>query len=188
MAMSEEKRLKIHKAAAAKKPGLKANENGTYTITSKDGAIKALKMMQERSEEAQALMQEQGITELMQEATELKKAATAYCVAKGISQLDMEDSYATLREDGYDRRWIATRKELADVSAPDGAVPLYEIIRRGFTNIEGKEIWKRITKRVVDPEALQEVVDEGILSEDEIAPAFVEKKKAPYLRIYPKGE
>jgi len=175
---------------AAKKNGLKANENGTYTITSKEGAIKALKMMQERSDEAQALMQEQGISELMQEATELKKAATAYCVAKGISQLDMEDSYAQLREDGYDRRWIATRHELAAVSAPDGAKDLRSILQSKFGghSEQFKNVWRKITKRVISPEALQELVDDGTLDEDEIAPAFVEKKKAPYLRIYPKGE
>lgn len=172
---------------AVKTAGLKANENGTYTITNKEGAIKALGMMQERSEEAIQLSKEYGITDLQREAAELKKAATAFCVAKGIEKLDLGDSYASLRQDGYDRRWIATKDELAEVDAPD-AVPLRTILKREFSTGQFKEIWNRITRRVVDPDALQEAIDEGILNEEEIAPAFVEKKKSPYLRIYGKVE
>jgi hypothetical protein len=168
---------------------VKSNINGTYTISTKADVVKALKMMQERKEEAESLMREHGIQELMQEATELKKAATAYCVAKGISNVDMGDSYAQLREDGYDRRWIGTRAELAEMDAPEGAVPLRTILQRKFGGKSDtfKETWNRITKRVIDKDSLQEVIDEGVLDEDEIAPAFVEKKKAPYLRVYDKS-
>jgi hypothetical protein len=168
--------------------GVKANDNYTYTVKTKADAVKALRMMKERSEEAQELMSEHGITELMQEATELKKAATAFCVAKGITQLDLGDSYASLREDAYDRRWIATSKDMSELDAkPSGAVPLMTILKRSFGKEGWKPVWMRITKRVVDPDALQEAVDEGLLNEDEIAPAFVEKTKAPYLRIYDKS-
>jgi hypothetical protein len=168
---------------------VKANDNFTYTVTSKKDAVKALRMMQERQEEIARIERENGIPELRQEATELKKAATMFCVARKISQLDMGDSYAQLREDGYDRRWIATRHDLEDVDAP-GAVPLRTILQRalGGKSEEFKAAWNRITKRVIDADALQEIVDEGIVDEDEIAPAFVEKKRAPYLRIYSKGE
>jgi hypothetical protein len=171
---------------------VKALKNGQYKISSKADAVKALKMMQERSDEAQELMRENGITELMQEAAELKKAATAYCVANGITKLDMDDSYASLREDAYDRRWIARKIDLGELENPRGAVPLYDILKDKFVRgrkkqpAKFKEIWNRVTKRVVDPDALQEVIDEGLLDEDEIAAAFVEKTKAPYLRIYPK--
>jgi hypothetical protein len=173
--------------------GVRANDNHTYTVKTKADAVKALKMMQERSEEAQELMREHGISELMQEATELKKAATAFCVAKGIDKLDLGDSYAALREDGYDRRWVARKTDLGDLGNPEGAIPLYDILKSKFLRgkkkqpSKFKEIWNRITKRVVDPDALQEVIDEGLLDEDEIAAAFVEKKKAPYLRIYEKS-
>jgi hypothetical protein len=168
---------------------VKSNINGTYTVKTKADAIKALKMMQERSEEAQALMKEHGINELMQEAAELKKAATAYCVAKRITKLDMDDSYAQLREDGYDRRWIATSSELASLDNPAGATPLRVILINKWKSQPDtfKVVWRRITKRVVDADALQEAVDEGIVTEDEIAPAFVEKHKSPYLRVYPKS-
>lgn len=178
---------------AAMKNGVKVNSNGSYTVTSKEGAVKALKMMNERSEEAQALMAEHGISELMQEATELKKAATAFCVAKGVEKLDLGDQYATLREDGYDRRWILDDDEITDESLPVGVVSLHSIIVAKYGNelkVKGskaRKLWMKITKRVVDAEALQEAVDRGDLDEDEIEPAFVEKKKAPYLRLYPKG-
>jgi hypothetical protein len=167
---------------------VKALKNGQYKISSKADAVKALKMMQERSEEAQELMRENGITELMQEAAELKKAATAYCVDNGITKLDMGDSYASLREDAYDRRWIATIDDFADMGTPAGAIPLRTILRDRWRKKPDKlkEIWNRVTKRVVDPDALQEVIDEGLLDEDEISAAFVEKTKAPYLRIYSK--
>jgi hypothetical protein len=174
---------------------LKSNKNGTYTVTAKEDAVKALKLMAERQEAAQALMKKHKITELMQEATELKKAATEFCVAKGIEKLDLGDSYAGLREDGYDRRWIVDKGELVQFQLAGAAnvIDLKTILKKKFAKkgvsvtAEFKEVWKRITKRVVDPDALQEAIDDGTLDEDEIAPAFVEKKKAPYLRIYPKS-
>jgi len=169
---------------------LKTNKNGSYTVTTKADAIKALKMMHERSDEAQALMTEHGITELMQEATELKKAATAYVVAQGIEKLDLGDSYATLRQDGYARQWIADKAQLVQfqLDGATDAVDLKTILQKKFKKDKDafKEIWRRVTKRVVDANELQEVVDEGLLDEDEIAPAFVEKTKSPYLRVYPK--
>lgn len=165
---------------------LKTNKNGSYTVTTKADAVKALKMMQERQEEVMRLQAEAGITELMQEATELKKAATAYVVANGIEKLDLGDHYATLRQDGYARQWIATKDDLEKLDAPTGAIPLRTILKKSLTPENFKEVWNRVTKRVVDADALQEAVDEGILDEEEIAPAFVEKTKAPYLRLYPK--
>jgi hypothetical protein len=168
---------------------VKANDNGTYSIQTKKDAEKALRMMVELQEEVSALNKEHGITELMRDAAELKKAATAFCVAKGITKLDVGDQYALLRQDGYDRRWIGTREEARELGTAE-ATPLRVILKEIFHGRDDKfkEIWMRVTKRVVDPDALQEVVDEGVLDEDEIAPAFVEKQKAPYLRLYGKEE
>lgn len=164
---------------------LKSRNNGTYTISTKADAEKALRMMVELQDEIMALNKEHGITELMRDAAELKKAATAFAVAKGITKLDVGDKYAALREDGYDRRWIGTQDELKDMDAPAGATPLRTILKNGHA--DWKEIWMQITKRVVDSDKLQEAIDEGVLDEDEISAAFVEKKKSPYLRLYDKG-
>ena len=49
------------------------------------------------------------------------------------------------------------------------------------------DIWSRVTRRVANPEGIDEIVGEGIVSLDEIKGAFVEKTKAPYLRGFKTG-
>lgn len=167
---------------------LKRNVNGTYTVKTKDDAKKALLLSNELRKEIEQIEEDQGLLELRQDATALKQAATQFLAAKGIDGLDLGDLYATLRRDAYARRWIATDEDLAD--APEGAKSLRTILRKKFKSNPDKfkEIWRRITKPVAVAEEVQWLVDEGIVEEDEIAPAFVEKTKAPFVLINPKAE
>lgn len=168
---------------------LKMNPNGTYEVKSLKDAKQALEGMMALDAEIRELMEEHGISEMMQDATEMKKAAQAYCVAKGIERVEMGDVHFTLVKQAYDSRFIATEADLTGEEPVDRkVVPLRQIIRKKFGPFgKGKkasEIWKRITKPVVVKEALDEVVAEGLLSVDDISPSFVEKQKAPYLRKF----
>lgn len=167
---------------------LKRNQNGTYTIKTKDEATKALILSNDLKKEIEEIEEQQGLLELRQDATALKQGATQFLAAKGIDTLDLGDLYATLRRDAYARRWIATDDDLE--GAPEGATPLRTILKKKFKKNPDKfkEVWKRITRPVVIADELQELVDEGVLEEDEIATAFVEKTKAPFVLINPKPD
>lgn len=167
---------------------IRRNENGTYTVTSKKQAVEAIEAMTALQESIDELLQEHGITEMMEDATELKKAATNYCVSKKVETLPLSAGHATLITASYDRRVVATQAEadlINESSVDRKIVPLRKILAKKFRDKKQlKEIWNRVTVRVVNVPALEEVVQEGILDVDEISPAYHEKQKAPYLRIF----
>jgi hypothetical protein len=169
--------------------GLKMLSNGQYEVKTLKDAKAALEGMVALEAEISELMKEHGIDEMMQDAAEMKRAAQAFCAAKEIDRVDLDGCHFTLIKQAYDSRFIATDDDLNGAEPADRKiVPLRKIIRKKFGPFgKGKkssEIWKRITKPTVVKEALDEVVAEGLLTVDEIAPSFVEKQKAPYLRRF----
>ena len=93
--------------------------------------------------------------------------------------------YALLRRDKYGGQWVATSDDLA-ADIPTDVVPLRDILEAKFSKRPKtlKEMWLRITKRAVDVDALTREVADGNLTAEEIAPAYFEKEKAPFLRVY----
>jgi hypothetical protein len=162
---------------------LKRLGNGMFVVGNKKQAIEALVAMKNLQNEIEEFKKENGIDEMETDAVELKKAATAYFAQNNIDELDLPDgSYAKLISQGYDRRWLWTQEEASET---EGAVGLRKVVFRKFKNkVQRAEIMERLTKRVVIPSAVDELVEEGLLDEDEIAASFVEKRKAPYLRIF----
>jgi hypothetical protein len=164
---------------------LKRDDHGQYHLTSKKQVISALALMEELKADIQELMDKYDITEMMQDATELKKAAQRWLIENKIDELEIKDGKRVkLIRAGYDRRWILTSKE----DVPKGAVPLRNLLKKKLKDAEFKEVWGRITKRVADPVEIDEIIAEGIVTEKDIAKAFVEKEKAPYMRIYDQEE
>jgi len=179
---------------------LKQLSNGTYVIRNMKDAVAALNLFQTLDEEITELMQENGITEMMQDAVELKKAVTKWAVETGTERIDYDNHHASLISQNYDAKFIGTtaeiprtREELYRVGAVDEhgreireIVPLRTILKRKFKKnpAKVKELWKRVTVRVVNKEAVEELISEGILTVDEVAPCFVEKSKSPYLRSF----
>lgn len=160
-------------------------KNGQYQVKNLKQAQEALEGVRAMRDEIEELMAEHGIKEMQEDATELKRAATAWAAETGTAQIDLGNGvYARLRQDKYGGRWIATDADF-DKDTPGNVITLLSILRRKFKNKEKRsEIWNRVTKRAVDPDALQRVVQEGLLTAEEIAPAFTEKDKAPFLIIY----
>lgn len=163
---------------------LKRKTNGTFSVSNESQAKEALKTVLELKHEIKRLEEEHGITEMMDDSSELKKAATRWAVESNTQAIDLGGGvYARLRQDKYGGTWVTTDDDLD--GAPVSAVPLLKILRKKFPNKTLRsEIWNRVTKRTVDPDKLNRVVEEGILTAEEVAPAFYEKDKAPFLMIY----
>jgi CBS domain-containing protein len=160
---------------------LKRNEHGEYILTSKKQVVAALKLMDELAADISELMDKYDIHEMMQDSTELKRAAERYLIENEIDELPIEGGKrAKLIRGGYDRRWILTSKE----DVPKGAVPLRTLLKKKLKPAEFKEVMNRITIKVVNPAEIDEIVAEGIVTEKDIKKAFVEKEKKPYMRIY----
>lgn len=152
---------------------LKRTKNGKFTIKTKAEAQEALQRVVEIEEQ---------ISPLMNEATALKTAATEYAVGKKLDVIQLDGVYFR-QITRYNRFWVGTEDDLpAQVEMRSGVKSLYSIVRGKKHN--GKPLWQLITKRVPDPDAISDAVGKGWLSEDEIAPAFVEKPQKPFLQKY----
>ena len=170
---------------------LKRLKNGQFQVRNVQEAKEALIGSENLKAEVETLMREHGISEMMEDASEMKKAATAWAANTDTQRIDLGtgrqgEPYALLRKDKYGGKWIASSDDL-DADTPAGAIPLIYILRQKFKNkTERSEIWNRVTKRSVDVDSLNRVVQEGVLSAEDIAPAFYEKEKAPFLIVYGK--
>jgi hypothetical protein len=155
---------------------LKRRKNGTYVVDKKADAEEALMLMLEIEDAIKEIHKDNGIPEMMMDSTELKRAATRYFASKRIKAMTLKGAgkVAKLIE-GSEGQWIGTKAEMPD-DAPDGVRPLKSIV--------GKDMWKRITRRMIDPDKIMEAVSKGELDEDEISAAYYEKPRAPYVRLY----
>lgn len=158
-------------------------------VNSEADAVVALTRMRELQNEIDTLMRKHGITDLMEYASNLKKTTTEWAVSeyKGKEfQIQGKGFHATLISQAYDSHFIGTKDDMPD-EGPAGrtVVPLRTIIYRKFKDrAKAKKAWMAVTTRVPDKAKIEEAVAEGLLAVDEIAPSFVEKRKAPYLRVF----
>jgi hypothetical protein len=130
-------------------------------------------------------IQEQ-INPLMVEATELKKAATEFAVSKGIDVVQLEDVYYRQIQ-RYNKKWIGTRDEIPiNVTMPKGTRALYDIAKGRKVKINGKKrsLWSLLTRRVPDPEKINEAVGKGWIEQDEVEAAFIEIPQQPFLQRF----
>lgn len=164
---------------------LTRTKSGQFQIKSKAQAKAALLMMQELKDEISTLRRESGLDELEQDAVELKKAAEGYMVTKEIDEIQLENgSYAKIIRGGYDRHWVLNDSEILEDAS--GVKSLRSILKMKFGpgTRDYRDAIRRVTKRIPDAEKIEYAVSEGLLTEKEIAPAFVEKEKKPYLRLF----
>lgn len=162
---------------------LKRRNNGQYEVKNLKQAKEALESMRLLNVEIQNLMKEHGINEMMEDAAEMKKAATRWAESSGTEHIQLDGAYASLRKDKYGGTWVATDDDMD--GAPQTVVPLLSILRQVVKNREERSIlWKKLTTRKVNPDAVQRAVEDGTLTADQVAPAYFEKEKAAYLRVY----
>lgn len=166
---------------------LKRAKNGQYVIKDKDEALRALKMMESLAEEIEEIRQANDIPEMEMDCVELKKAVTAWARDHGVQKIEMpEGHYYGLREDVNQRMWFATKDDIPDeANFPTGWKPqsALSILKKKYPK-NYKELFKRITKRVIDPVKLDEAVGEGVIDLEDLRPAYHETYKSPYMRRY----
>jgi hypothetical protein len=148
---------------------LKKNKDGTFQIKTVADATEAVARAREYKAE---------IKDIMNDTTELSRAAARFLHEKGISEVELEDGSTVKVVQRHNRFWAAT-----DDDVPDGigARSLRSIIGDRKTG-KGKKVWNFITKRVIDEDKLDIAVGRGYITEDEIAPALIEKPQSPYLQ------
>lgn len=162
---------------------LTRHNNGTYQVTSLKQAKEALAGMRNLQHEIDALMKEYGITEMMADAAEMKKAATRWADETNRERIDFDGGYAQLRRDKYGGTWVATDEDLKD--APEQAVSVLSVLRKKIKDPQERRwLWKRITRSVINPDALNAEIKAGTLTVEEIEGCYFEKEKAAYLRLY----
>jgi hypothetical protein len=170
---------------------LKMLANGQYEVRNLKEAQTAINGARNLQKEIKELQEEHGILEMMQDATEMMKAATRYAVAQKKKpsddvRIEGDGFHATLIAQNYDAHFVGTKDDLANEDQIGRKIiPLRTIIYRKFKDkAKAKEVWFAVSKRVVVKEKIEEAVAEGLLTVDEISPSFVEKTKQPYLRLY----
>jgi hypothetical protein len=165
-----------------KKSGLKPNRNGTYTITSTAGLRDALTEFVDTETEIEVLMEQ--IKPLQRKAVELKKAATYFADERKIDAIPMDGFYFRLIR-RHERFWVGTRADMPK-GAPKKAKPLKDIVAGRYVKRGGKKVslWNFLTRRIPDAEKINDAINEGLISEEELAPAYLERPQAPYLRKY----
>ena len=167
---------------------LKVTEDGFIVIKSKKDAKAALTKFQNLKQERDELYEESGMKDMEEELVSLKAAVTKFMADNEVEQIQCEGFHATLITGYHGGHWVATPDELAD--EPEGINALSSIIEKKFKSkisdkgSKARKVWLRITKRVVDHEAVEAAVADGTLKVKEIAPAWSEKEKAPYVRVF----
>lgn len=159
-------------------------------ITSLKQAQNALEKHRKLKVEIDDLLKKNGIAKMVKQADDLKKEATAWAVEQeGLEQIELKGAHATLVRQNYGGRWIADDDDIAE-SDPSGVKSLRFLIEEKFKSkitdkgSPARRTWNRITKRVVDPALIEAAVSLELFTIEEIQDAYVEKEKAPYLRLF----
>jgi hypothetical protein len=161
----------------------------TKTKKSADTTVdlaEALEAWCAKRRELDRLKRKHGITDLETELVDEKIAIENQAIEGGLKRIEFDGGHATLVESSYDSRYISTKE---DIRGDEGVrvTPLRTIIFNKFKDDKAKKLWLKITRRVVVPHKLEQAIAEGHLTIEEVAAAFVEKAKKPYLRVYEDG-
>lgn len=168
---------------------LKVTKDGFIVIKTKKDAAEALEAFQRMKAELDELREEHGITDLEKDLVSYKAAVQTWMVENDVEQVQCDGFHGTLIKGFYGSHWIATDDDITE-GDPAGAKSLQSLIEKKFKSkvkdkgSKARKVWMKITKRVVDHAAVEELVQAGTLSVDEISPAWSEKPKQPFLRIF----
>jgi hypothetical protein len=145
-------------------------------MKTKDEAIKALVQADKLEKEAKELEIQYGITERKEKAKAIKGDVARFFAAKGIQAVQLPSgATGRLITSVQERVWVGTREDMPE-DAPDGLKPLKSLVT--------KEIWMKLSRRKADPEKIDQAVSDGLVTIDEIMPAYYERMRAGYVRIF----
>ena len=149
---------------------LKRMENGQFEIRTMADAKEAMNLRDEFMDE----IDKSGIVDIQNDVTEISRAIGRFMSGKGVDEIvDKKTNRRAVLIQRFNRKWIATRKELKSEGI-DG---------KALQDLVDKDVFMKITKRVVDSAALDEAVREGLVEESVISEAFVETPQQPFVRV-----
>jgi urocanate hydratase len=168
---------------------LKIHDNGFVEIKTEKDALEALRRFRELKEGIDEIRRENDLDDMEKDAAAYKASAQNFMIQANLKHLQGDGWHGTLVESSGTSHWIETDDDLTENMRKD-ARSLQSIIEEKFKSSitekgsKARKMWLKITKRVLDPDAIEEQVNEGKLKVDEISPAWYETSRAPYLRIF----
>jgi len=123
------------------------------------------------------------------DAIEEREAAIAECE----KMMEEEYDYKTMQQEVKDLKYALTafmdKNDHAQLIRPDYKVVLVKRSRTIWNedklkNLMPKNLWLKVTKLVIDRDAIDDLVREGKIDGDKIAPALESVPDKPYLRWY----
>lgn len=145
-------------------------------MKTKAEAIKALVQADKLEREAKEMEIQYGISERRNKAKVIKSEVAHFFAAKGITAVELPTgATGRLIQSVQERVWVGTKEDMP-VDAPEGLKPLKSLV--------SKEIWMKLTRRRPDPEKIDQAVADGLVTIDEIQPAYYERMRAGYIRIF----
>jgi hypothetical protein len=132
--------------------------------------------VEEFQKECDELARKRGIDALRYEIPHKRQRLLDFMGKNGMSRLDLgELGYVNFIQAVSEHIWITTKADLQLAGIPENA--------RSLRSILGRELFMRATKRVADPKAIEQLIEEGEITEDQIAPAHYTRMRAPYIRF-----
>jgi hypothetical protein len=94
---------------------------------------------------------------------------------KDMRRLDLgDDGYVNFIQAIGEHVWIANKSDIPK-DAPENA--------RSLRSILGRELFQYATRRVADPKKIEQLIEDGEITEEQIAPAHYTRMRAPYIRF-----
>ena len=116
-----------------------------------------------------------GIQEKESQVKALRDGLRDYMIESSTSRVKAGDNkYARLVESAKERIWIGTDKD----------VPAGMAGKKSLKSLLPRRLWMAVSKRVPDPQLILEAVERGDITLERIAPAYYERMKAPYVRVF----
>lgn len=149
---------------------LPIDRGGAYVIETKKDAELAVKYIGSLTRHLEDLKRKSKIVSYENDLDNARKALRLYQIDNDIKDL-ISGSYVSQLTSRNSYQWDLSK--------------LSKIVKKRFKGDEQKEIIKRVTKRIINPAGIDELVKEGLLDADEIAPAYVSSVQTQYVQVKP---
>lgn len=168
---------------------LTVTDDGYIVLKTKKDVKQAVTKLRDLKAERAVEYEESGLKDMDEEIIALSAAVRDFMNEQGMEQVDGDGFHATLVRANYAGHWVTTEDEIAE-DDPPYVVSLKKLIEKKFKSkvtqkgSKARKVWMQVTKRVADHEAIEAAVADGTLKVDDISKAWVEKTKAPYVRLF----
>ena len=168
---------------------MKVLDNGYIEIKTKKDAKEALEAAHNLQSEIDEVKKEAGLDDLEKDLVAYKAALRDFMIREEMDSVKGDGFHGTLVRASGSSRWITDDDDLTG-DEPKHVETLQALIEKKFKGSitekgsKARKVWMKITRRVADPAAIEEAVNEKVLKVDDISVAWVETPRAPYLRIF----